>query len=37
VGGYRDYLSAKDQAYAADAMTKLDPRFGYGLREERAR
>ena len=36
VGGYREYLSAKDQAYAADAMTKLDPRFGYGLREERA-
>jgi hypothetical protein len=36
VGGYRDYLSAADQAYAADAMTKLDPRFGYGLREERA-
>src|SRR6266496_737784 len=36
VGGYREYLSADDQAYAADAMTKLDPRFGYGLREERA-
>ncbi len=35
VGGYREYLSADDQAYAADAMTKLDPRFGYGLREER--
>src|SRR6266478_1936692 len=36
VGGYREYLSVEDQAYAADAMTKLDPRFGYGLREERA-
>ena len=35
VGGYREYLSVEDQAYAADAMTKLDPRFGYGLREER--
>ena len=36
VGGYREYLSVEDQAYAADAMTKLDSRFGYGLREERA-
>jgi hypothetical protein len=29
VGGYREYLSSDDQAYAADAMAKLDPRFGY--------
>jgi hypothetical protein len=29
VGGYREYLSAKDQQFAADAMTKLDLRFGY--------
>jgi hypothetical protein len=36
VGGYREYLSAEDQEYASAALTKLDPRFGYGLREERA-
>jgi hypothetical protein len=36
VGGYREYLSVEDQAYAAAALTKLDPRFGYDLREERA-
>jgi hypothetical protein len=36
VGGYREYLSAEDQEYAAAALTKLDPRFGYDLREERA-
>jgi hypothetical protein len=29
IGGYREYLSSDDQAYAADAMAKLDPRFGY--------
>jgi hypothetical protein len=29
VGGYRDYLSADDQQYAADALRELDPRFGY--------
>jgi hypothetical protein len=29
VGGYREYLSVEDQEYAADALTKLDPRFGY--------
>jgi len=29
VGGYREYLLSDDQAYAADALTKLDPRFGY--------
>jgi len=34
VGGYREYLSSDDQAYAADALTKLDPRFGYDPRED---
>jgi len=29
VGGYREYLSAEDQQFAAEAMTKLDRRFGY--------
>jgi glycosyltransferase involved in cell wall biosynthesis len=29
VGGYRDYLSAEDQAFAADALKHLDARFGY--------
>jgi Sulfotransferase domain len=29
VGGYREYLSAEDQQFAADAMTGLDRRFGY--------
>jgi hypothetical protein len=29
VGGYREYLSAGDQQFAADAMAALDPRFGY--------
>jgi Sulfotransferase domain len=29
VGGYREYLSPEDQAYAADALMKLDLRFGY--------
>ena len=29
VGGYREYLSAKDQQYAAAALRKLDRRFGY--------
>ena len=29
VGGYREYLSLEDQKYAADALTKLDRRFGY--------
>jgi len=36
IGGYREYLSAEDQEYASTALTKLDPWFGYGLREERA-
>jgi len=29
IGGYREYLSTEDQEYAADALTKLDSRFGY--------
>src|SRR5215217_5821205 len=29
VGGYREYLSLEDQKYAADALMKLDRRFGY--------
>src|SRR5215813_5482410 len=29
VGGYREYLSAEDQQYAANALTELDPLFGY--------
>jgi Sulfotransferase domain len=29
VGGYREYLSVEDQQFAAEAMTKLDQRFGY--------
>src|SRR5437870_1673009 len=34
VGGYREYLSSDDQAYAADALTQLDPRFGYDAHED---
>jgi hypothetical protein len=29
IGGYKDYLSAEDRQYATDALTRLDPRFGY--------
>jgi hypothetical protein len=29
VGGYREYLSTDDQAYAATALAELDARFGY--------
>src|SRR6478672_3026509 len=29
VGGYREYLSADDLEYAADALRELDRRFGY--------
>jgi len=29
VGGYTDYLTGGDLAYAAQAMKKLDTRFGY--------
>jgi glycosyltransferase involved in cell wall biosynthesis len=29
VGGYRDYLSTEDQAFAAEALKQLDARFGY--------
>jgi hypothetical protein len=30
IGGFKDYLSPCDQAYAAKAMQKLDSRFAYG-------
>jgi len=29
VGGFREYLSAEDQSYAAQVCAALDPRFGY--------
>lgn len=29
IGGYADYLSVEDRQYAAEAMLKLDARFGY--------
>jgi len=29
IGGYREYLSTEDQLHAANALTKLDSRFGY--------
>lgn len=29
VGGYMDYLSDKDRQYAAEAVARLDARFGY--------
>jgi len=29
VGGYREYLSEEEQAFAASALAKLDPGFGY--------
>ena len=29
VGGYREYLSEEEQAFAASALAKLDVRFGY--------
>ena len=29
VGGYLEYLSGKDQQYAADVLAALDPHFGY--------
>ena len=29
IGGYTDYLSAEEQAYAAEAMRALRPEFGY--------
>ena len=31
VGGYREYLSAEDQQLAAEAVSELDPRFGYSF------
>jgi hypothetical protein len=35
IGGYREYLSVEDQEYAAEALTKLDFRFGYEPAEDR--
>jgi hypothetical protein len=32
VGGYAEYLSVEDQQYAAEALQKLDPRFGYSIK-----
>jgi hypothetical protein len=29
VGGFREYLSAESQSYAAQVCAGLDPRFGY--------
>jgi hypothetical protein len=29
IGGYEDYLSSEDRRYATEALTRLDPRFGY--------
>ena len=34
VGGYAEYLSAEDRQYAAVAMQKLDPRFGYSIKAQ---
>ena len=34
IGGYEDYLSAEDREYAAGALSRLDPRFAYGPREQ---
>lgn len=34
IGGFEDYLSPNDQDYAAAALAKLDPRFGYSAAKE---
>jgi hypothetical protein len=31
VGGFREYLSAQDQSYAAQVCAALNPRFGYEI------
>lgn len=36
IGGFEDYLTAEDQTYAADALAKLDPRFGYFVTKKNA-
>ncbi len=36
VGGFADYLSPADQDYAAAALAKLDPRFGYFVTKKNA-
>ena len=33
IGGYREYLPAEDQEYAAAVLAELDERFGYGRPE----
>jgi hypothetical protein len=34
VGGYEEYLSVEDQQYAAEALQKLDPCFGYSIKAQ---
>ncbi len=36
IGGFADYLSADDQACAAEALAQLDPRFGYFVTKKNA-
>ncbi|MBA3963719.1 MAG: sulfotransferase domain-containing protein [Chthoniobacterales bacterium] len=36
IGGFADYLLASDQEYAASALSKLDPRFGYFVTKKNA-
>ncbi len=36
IGGFADYLLASDQEYAAAALSKLDPRFGYFVTKKNA-
>lgn len=36
VGGFADYLSPADQEYAAAALARLDPRFGYFVTKKNA-
>jgi hypothetical protein len=36
IGGFTDYLSPNEQRYAAAALERLDPRFGYSLTKKNA-
>jgi hypothetical protein len=36
IGGFADYLSQDDQEYAAAALARLDPRFGYWVTKKNA-
>ena len=36
VGGFADYLSPADQVFAAEALARLDPRFGYFVTKKNA-